>query len=371
MTEEVRGSALQKRESTFIALMRVIMITLLVFHHLFEIPGSGFFPRSSLAFDDLDVASTLNSFVHWLGMSAVPGLSLISGFLFFIKGPPAFTSLLRRRFQTIVLPSIAWTTLWLLVGFILYSAGKKFGVFGWMNYGFEEFEVKTLVNGIVGWDREPFAYQFWFIHDLVLTLILSPLIYLAITKFRIIFVVLMAGIWFMDLVPFPFFSGNILFFFSLGAYIAVHGISIERIFLAIKPMSGISYSLLILLILGRMFHDIHPWLSTYQYLCLVRIAGVTAFFIIVYTMADSIEKESNWLLRISPYSFFIFAVHYPLIEILKNLFIRIPYQSIWPGQLLTFIIVPLVTIGICLGMALVLKNVSKRTYSFLSGYKRI
>lgn len=348
-----------------------MMITLLVFHHLFEIPGSGFFPRGSLAFNDLEVANTMNAFVHWLGMSSVPGLSLISGYLFFIKKPPVFRSQLERRFHTIVLPSLVWTSLWLLFAFILYSAGKRFGLFGWMNYGFDDFGIKTLINGIVGFDREPFAFQFWFIHDLVLTLLLGPLIYLGIQKFSIFFIVLMAFVWFLDLIPFPFFSGNILFFFSVGAYLAIHGPGIDELYSAIKPMSLVFCSLLILLILGRMFHDMHPWLSTYQYLCLLRMAGVTALFIVVYRMADGIDRDANWLMRASPYSFFIFAVHFPMIEIVKIFFSYIPYQSAWPGQIVTFVLVPLITIALCLMMAIILEKYSGRAYSFLSGYRKI
>ena len=102
--------ALLKNESIFIAQMRIIMIMLLVFHHMFEVPGSGFYPRESLPLDGGSIANTINSFMHWLGMSAVPVLSIISGFLFFRNAPPDFKKLLGRRVSTEWLQSLTLTS---------------------------------------------------------------------------------------------------------------------------------------------------------------------------------------------------------------------------------------------------------------------
>ncbi|HEY9199952.1 MAG TPA: acyltransferase family protein [Gammaproteobacteria bacterium] len=362
---------LLKKESIFIARIRIIMIMLLVFHHMFEVPGSGFYPRESLSLQGLTLADTMNSFIHWLGMSAVPLLSIISGLLFFRDTPPDFKRLLGRRVTTVLLPSLAWTSLWLVFAYVMYSIGQRINMFGGMNYGFTEFDVLTLLNGIIGIDREPFAFQFWFIHDLLLTFICAPAIYWVIKKLGLMALGVIAILWFADMIPFPFFSGNVLFFFCIGSYMAITGYGFDKLLSRMQPWAPLIYTLFLVLLLGRMFRDLSPVLDSHQYLNLFRIVGVLSASLIVYGMATGKANAKEWLLKLSPYSFFIFAVHYPVIDLVKNVFRLIPYQQTQPGLVLTVVLVPLVTIVICMALAIILKKLASPVFVFLSGSKRI
>lgn len=363
--------ALLKNESIFIAQMRIVMIMLLVFHHMFEVPGSGFYPRASLPLDGGSIANTINSFMHWLGMSAVPVLSIISGYLFFRNTPPDFRKLLGKRVSTVLLPSLTWTSLWLLFAYVMYTAGQRINMFEGMNYGFTEFDVKTLLNGIVGIDREPFAYQFWFIHDLILTFLCSPAIYWAIKKLGIVALAIIALFWFAEMIPFPFFSGNVLFFFSIGAYMAVSGYGFDNLLTRLKPWAPVIYVIFLVLLLGRMFHDLNPVLGSHQYLSLFRIMGVLSASLIIYGMLSEKASAKGWLLKLSPYSFFIFAVHYPVVDLVRSVFSLMPYQLTQAGQIITLIFVPVTTIIICMVTAVILRKLSSPVFVFLSGTKRI
>lgn len=355
---------LLKKESIFIARIRIIMILLLVFHHMFEVPGSGFYPRNSLSLESLNLADAINSSIHWLGMSAVPVLSIISGLLFFRDTPPDFKRLLGRRVITVLLPSLAWTSLWLVFAYVMYSIGQRINMFESMNYGFTEFDLTTLLNGIIGINREPFAFQFWFIHDLLLTFAIAPVIYWLINKLGMIAIGIIAILWFADMIPFPFFSGNVLFFFCIGTYMAVSGHGLDKLLTRLKLWAPLIYAIFLVMLLGRMFRDLSPVLDSHQYLNLFRIMGVLSASLVVYGMATGKANAKEWLLKLSPYSFFIFAVHYPVIDLVKNVFRLIPYQQTQPGLVITLVLVPIVTIIISMLAAVILKKWPRRCLYF-------
>ena len=79
----MNANAPDVHESRFISAARPLMIFGLVWHHLFEIPGSTHSPRVSLQGVTHFVPEMLNTYVHMAMMTAVPVLSVISGFLFF------------------------------------------------------------------------------------------------------------------------------------------------------------------------------------------------------------------------------------------------------------------------------------------------
>jgi len=91
------------------------------------------------------------------------------------------------------------------VGFALFKVGQKYGLFGWMNYDFDKFTGLTLLNGIVGYDQNPFALQFWFVHDLILTLLLSPVVYHLLRTTKLWALPVMFAVWLTGYVP-PLFS---------------------------------------------------------------------------------------------------------------------------------------------------------------------
>ena len=206
-------------ESEFISAARLLMIAGLTFHHMFEIPNSRFYPRDSLAEFSYFVPDLLNGFVHMAFMAAVPILSVISGFLLLRRPELDFARLLRKRFFSVAVPSWIWSGLWLVVAYVMFRTGQGHGWFEWANYHFEAFDLKALANGIVGLDEYPFAFQFWFVHDLILTLALSPLIYWLLKTLDWPFLLLASLIWLIGVVPPPFYSLNVLYFFCLGAYL--------------------------------------------------------------------------------------------------------------------------------------------------------
>lgn len=361
------ASQTTKSSSQFIAAARITMIIGLVVHHLFEIPNSGFFPRYALDANFFTLANTLNSLIHWTTMAAVPLLSIISGYLYFNRPLVKHRVLLVKRMHSILLPSIAWTTVWLIFAYVMVTIGRPHGQFQWLDYGFNNINWLTLLNGIFGITREPFAFQFWFIHDLVLTLLLAPAISWLLHRVHFWFILALTTIWLLDIVPPPFFSLNVLFFFSLGALLAIRSVSLEEAIKAAQRWQLPVFILFLLILITRSMSDLHPVFGSHVWLCILRFTGVVTVSIVIFAILQRPDSFLHKLSYYSPYAFFIFASHYPLIEFFKAVFKRIPMQDTAIGQLLSLLIIPAATTITCIVSAMLLARFTPGLFAFLNG----
>ncbi|MGH1471646.1 MAG: acyltransferase family protein [Cellvibrionaceae bacterium] len=353
-------------DSHFIDLTRFSMIVALVIHHIFQIPSSGFYPRESLFLDTTTAANLLNAFFHWASMSAVPVLSILSGFLFF-SNSKSISSKIIKRGKSIFLPWLLWGIIWFSFAYLLFVVGNSRGLFEWANYGFNNPSIMTLLNGVLGITKHPFAFQFWFIHDLVLTVLLAPVILFLLNRIPYIATGLLAIVWILNLVGMPFFSGNVLMFFVIGSLIAIKGFSFEQCINALLPFKYLFIAILTALILGRTYQYIHPVLESYAYLCVLRIFGVLTCFSLIGAAVKAFPDSNQKAAMLAGFSFFIFATHYPVIEIVKTIIQRVPFQSSSIGQVISFLVIPLATVIICLAIAKITKMILPKVFGILNG----
>lgn len=367
--ENTQDKVISKTDSDILSIARFVMIASLVVHHVFTIPASGFFPRFSLTDETISAANILNAILHWSSMAAVPILSIASGFLFF-SSSRSYAEKFRRRILTIALPTALWGAIWFTASYMLYMVGHEKGLFEWANYGFDNPSLMTLIDGILGITQTPFAFQFWFIHDLILTLCLAPLISLSLNKAFWITLIALSAVWVSDLIPSPFFYGNVLMFFTLGAALQKRTPSIEAAINTLWPFRYLILTLFALALAGRAFNGyIHEWLASYPFLCLLRVLGVLSSSIIILGCYKRKFRFISAVQSLSPYSFFIFASHYPTIEFIKTIVQRIPGQSSELGLIISLFIIPTLTITLCILGALALKRIMPKLYSLLNGQR--
>ncbi len=359
------------QDSDFIALARILMIIALVFHHVFTLTGSSFYPREGLDTATAHIADYMNSIIHWSSMAAVPCLSLISGYLFFRRANINYFNQLHRRITTVVLPSLFWTSSWFFFAYLIHTWGKSHGYFDWLDYDFDRFGPKLYLNGTLGINRLPFAYQFWFIHDLVLTFMLCPLIGWLIR--RIPWVVLTATglIWMLNVNIQPFFSTNVLFFFILGALSATTRFDLEWCFNFLKPFRWLIGLVFVALLLGRIFQSVHHVFASYPYLCLLRGVGLLVFMLAIRSLTSRDNAILRTLRYLSPLSFFIFAFHYPTLEFIRAIVRAIPGHDSEMGMLFFFFALPTTCVGITFLTALFLHWLSPPFFKFINGGRSI
>ena len=359
-------------ESEFISVTRFLMIVGLTFHHMFGIPGSDFFPRDSIQSYTHFVPDLINGFFHMAFMAAVPALSVISGFLFFRRSHLDFVRLLKGRFFTVALPSWLWAASWLLVAFVLYRVGRGSGAFGWLNYEFDAFGPKVLVNGIFGYDKLPFALQFWFVHDLILTLVLAPLIYRLLRAFKWVLLVVIFGVWLSGYVPPPFFSLNVLFFFCLGAFLGLpDGLGLQAVLTSLGRWGGYVVPVFVLALFARLFAHEFPGVSSFisgeTYLSLLRLLGIVSFAHLIFVLCQKDRRLKQILIHYSGYSFFVFSAHYPLILFVAAVALRVPGHGSSLGFFVMWLTIPLVTVALCITAAKVLERLVSPLFNLLNG----
>ena len=121
------------------------------------------------------------------GISRFPLFFLVSGFLFFQKYDGSWATYkekLSRRVKTLLIPFLIWN----FATYLVYFAGESipatkvyFATKYWPPI--RSFTALDYANAFFGFTvKFPMSYQFWFIRDLMVMVVLSPLIYLLLKR---------------------------------------------------------------------------------------------------------------------------------------------------------------------------------------------
>ena len=173
----------------------------------------------------VDIGSDFPSFYFFtkclMGITeiCVPLFYVLSGYLFFLNCPDSpdigyFAGKLKKRLFSLVIP-------YLIANVIAYGC-----------YWFAEQYVPSLVSGFFG-DRlhdpvfvfwsGPVNLSLWFIRELILCCLLSPLVWLLVRYTRFFGVLALGLLWVFHIGPLP------IFLFSLGAWPAIRRLRSERL----------------------------------------------------------------------------------------------------------------------------------------------
>lgn len=200
------------------------------------------------------------------------------------------------------------------------------------------------------------TYQLWFLRDLFIIVLFSPVIYYLLKYLKIIIVICFTAIWIMGLNY--FISTEAITFFSIGAYIALHNqnLSLHIVKNKIIPylFTGLWFAICI---------SVTHWQLNYAWHSLGIICGIIA----LWTLYDLIYPALNKLILNSPIyslSFFIYLVHEPLLTVIKKTLYSIS------GSQLTFIIyiiAPIICIITCIILGNILKKGTPKLYYILTG----
>lgn len=136
-------------------------------------------------------------FALWLGETGVPGFFFISGYLFFFS-KKNYTDKLRSRFHTLFIPYILWNLLLLLLYVLSYTLGYPQDINGKNIVDYSFIDYLRLF-----WDRGsydngnfvPLLCPLWYIRNLIIMSIISPLLYYIIRYVREVFLLIVASWW--------------------------------------------------------------------------------------------------------------------------------------------------------------------------------
>lgn len=251
-------------------------------------------------------------FSNVIGRFSVPMFFIISGFLFFRNGIfdySTYISKLRNRVNTLLIPYLLWN----LIGF-LYFVIKHYPPMSAVFQGVSEIEISFMnflkafwefrFDGLGETKSMPIDFPLWYIRDLIVVVVLSPLIY-RLVKSGIALVAALGLLWFVFNIELVGIEMTGFFFFSLGAYFAVNKIDIAK---AISPIQ-IAIPITIIAIVSIII-DITTRGTVHHHLIhkFVILMGIIMMFMWT-AIVVKMNKSISLIYRLAPATFFVYALH--------------------------------------------------------------
>jgi surface polysaccharide O-acyltransferase-like enzyme len=177
---------------------------------------------------------TLNHYIQefisgMIGRCAVPLFYIISGYLFFLKIPDGIYSIfekMKKRIRTLLIPYIIGCVFFVVFYIVIEIVP---GTASFMNssllYLFEE-NFRNIVYAIFydAGNGEPLAFQLWFLRDLIILIIFSPILYLLYKYLKWYWLLIVFILNYLSIDYFPIYA---LFWFTLGESLTKINLSIN------------------------------------------------------------------------------------------------------------------------------------------------
>lgn len=298
---------------------------------------------------------------------AVPLFFMVSGYLFFLKNE-SFTfedykGKVTKRIKSLLVPYLIWNA----IIFFVYLAVQTFvpsmasgrtkmiADYTWTDYISSFWSMSYVYDGGM---NGPINSPLWFVRDLIVMCIMSPLIYFLLKRLKAIIpialvLLFISHVW--DGVP--GLSVSALAFFTLGAYLGMNKIKFAEQSLKLLPYTLGCYILLLIFLLTI---ELPTWFNFGRLgvvIGIVMSCGIAAW-------ACSMGRKTNKFLAGS--TFFIFASHCELLKVFIRLTSRMGVHNDFFYCVMYFVC-PFLTLVILLIIYKVLRNYMPRVATILSG----
>lgn len=324
-------------------------------------------------------------FSEVLACLCVPTFFVVSGYLFFYKtdfDEKVYIQKLKKRFRTLMIPYLLWNLIALLV-----KATKMLPIFCsiFKNMGNIEFRFSLIRlfrtffydDGNSGLFIDHFQIihvttplpingPMWYVRDLMVIILLTPLIYWLTKKFKYWFIIGLAIYLYLFghlLLPEGSYLSLVIdymFFFSWGAY---YSINKQNLTSEMQKLKYVAY-----IFIPAIFIDlftIDTKYNTYIFLPYI-IIGIISIFIITSILMEKGKLHINNTL--ANCSFFVFALHSLILNDLgKLLFMACQLNDTPLVLLFLYIAIPTITIVICVWLYKLLNKYLPTICGLLTG----
>ncbi len=259
-----------------------------------------------------------------IARTAVPLFFLMSGYFFFLYFPwslKTYGKKVKSRVKTLLIPFLFWNILTLLLFALAQSLPATQAFFSGENEPIATFGIYDYFNAIFGITGPPISYQFWFIRDLMVMVLLAPVIYFTLKRAATVFLVATLTLWLFEIWPIYIPSDKALAFFYLGAYFAYRNISLFTFDRFGFPILA-SYSGILLTDTLTKDYLVNPYIHNVGVLF-----GIASILFVTKSLIkrDFIRGALLWA---SSCSFFVFAVHEPFLRAFR----KVSYKFFTPSN---------------------------------------
>ncbi len=349
---------LEESISKRITSLRYLLIVFVVFIHANLTPDAAL---NQYHYDFIQphwIEAVKNVICGTLGGAAVPLFFFFAAFLQFSKNDP-YPVLLKKKAKTLLAPYVLWTCCAILFYFIAQSIPQTASYF------------RSPINIVKNWKAidylksftyheltYPFVVPFWFLRDLMILIILSPVLRFLCRKVPALILILVSAAFIKNL-PVFLTSSRALFFYLAGYYCAAYKIPFFSIADAIKMHEYV------LLLAAEVAVD-SLFAEKYDFGVLKMIIACLFF---LKLSAFLVKKEALYkkLCYLSGFSFFLYAAHMPVLGAAINKITAkaIPLHGIL--CLVQFLLAAILTVVIGTISGIALKKICPPAFRLLSG----
>ncbi len=333
------SKTISQMNSLRLASLRFPLIVLVIYIHARS--GTITFGDSAVSFNS-DLVNTIKHIVSdGIARTAVPLFFLLSGYLLFFGQErwswPIFRTKLRRRFDTLLVPYLFWNLALYVI--LAVAQATSLRVFFSASGILRDLSWHQQISWVIGLQRYPINYQFWFIRDLMVVVLAGPLFFVIGQRKPIAYAAIagLALCWVLNLWQIDIPAIEAVLFFFIGVFAGVHG---KDIFDGppIVPVA-IGYIGLLTGFALTLNTAAEPFVQH-------ALVGM-GIFLALGVARNSPPRLIQPIASLSGASFFVFAVHEPLTTTLLKLSYRLfPVSS---GMALTvYLLVPIIVIGFSL-----------------------
>lgn len=300
-----------------ISALRLPLIVLVTYAHSYGGVAEGYSLIGS-GWDSYEVLKIVVS--QTLVKVAMPTFFVMSGYLFFANveqfNKEIYQQKLWRRIKTLLIPYIIWN--------LLMAAKLK------------------MFSLSIFWT--PANMPLWFLRDLMIVSLLTPIIYIGVRKlgywlFVLLLPIYLTGIWAIQ----PGLNPYAICFFTFGAYLSIQKINLIETCLKLEKSA---YTLTIVLALAMILS--YPSIAYSLLLLCFRVVGVVAVFYLAYRILSRTDKRIPK--TASDASYFIYLAHYVFfLSFIDTAFFSL-FDMSTPSLCIHYLLCPLLKASILIGI---------------------
>lgn len=306
-------------------------------------------------------------FVKNICQTAVPIFFIFAGFLFFIGVErfdfSTYKLKIKRRVTSLLVPYIIWNTL-ILIMYVLVQhfmpsmvtgRNKSISDYTVQDYVYSFWSMGLINNGGI---NGPIDSPLWFVRDLMVISLLSPVIFILCRYFKILYPIACITALILGLITgIQGLSTTAICYFSIGAFFGIFKIDFSKFFLNLLPLAIPIY--LITLVYLAITRPIQSSLMNLNIMVgIIMLIGITRFFVEIKGVHD--------IPFLTESIFFIYASHSEILKVAIRITSKMGIQNdIF--YCIAYFACPCITLIMLLGIYWLLKKHAPNLTTILSG----
>ncbi len=321
--------------------------------------------RETAAYDGYgQVDTTLYQILKFLPRIAVPTFYIISGFFYFYRVEhftmQQYRQKTKRRITSLLIPYLLWN----LIAFAVL-AGKELATGQQIiEGGLLHLKIFASSFFLYNGSTTPINAPLWFLRDLIIVILFTPLIYNAVKRVPILFIAALIFLFltygqtqFHKIYPAQLYTAPL--FFSGGACLSIHKNRLLPLFRFSKWLSAV---MTIVYVIGVVLIITNSQYEGIAKIITLNIIGVLMVIFIAYLIAE--KSCSTKITKLNPTCFFLFALHFLLVNSTQTIVVKFcPIHSMTVYYVLSVALNAM----LCMAAYYLCKRIMPKMASVLSG----